>query len=127
MKSALLVCIILLTVPAYEQEITVIKGIAVERTGTPIPYCSVSVKGTKIAATTNNCGEFELAAGKEEFTIVFSCLHTHDFITIEKRVNPQEVPHGNTIVFRLEKHGKILNKECKKELDKRRFSTFKIK
>jgi hypothetical protein len=103
----------------HGQEPKKIKGIAVEKTGTPVPYCSVSVKGTKIGATTNNCGEFQLTTGQEEFTIVFSCMSTHDFITFERRINPKEINNDETVVFQLKKHGKIINKECKKTIDKK--------
>jgi len=109
----------LLTFAVYGQESKTIKGIAVEKTGTPIPNCTVSIKGTKIAATTDNCGEFELATGQEEFTIVFSCMSTHDFITFERRISLQEIHNDETVVFQLKRHGKFQNKECNKEFDKR--------
>lgn len=103
----------------YGQDSERIKGIVVDKFGTPIPYCNVSLKGTKIAAQTNQCGEFELAAGKEGFTIVFNCMSTQDFITFESRINPQDARYDETVVFQLEKHGKTVNKECNKKVDKR--------
>ena len=111
--------IIILTYTAYGQESKTIKGITVEKTGTPIPNCSVSIKGTKIAATTNNCGEFEFVTVEKEFTIVFNCISTHDFTTFEKRINLQEINNGETVVFQLKRHGKFQNKECIKGFDKR--------
>ena len=95
-----------------------IKGIAVDKSNSPIPYCTVSVKGTKVSATTNKCGEFELPTVQPEFTIVFNCISTHDFITFERRVDMKEISDDETILFVLRNHGKYKNNECKK-VDKR--------
>jgi hypothetical protein len=115
---ALIIVTILLAFATYGQDSKTIKGIVVDKSGFPIPYCTVSEKGTKNAALTNNCGEFELATAEQEFTIVFNCP-THDFVAFERRVNPQELRSNETIVFRLKGHGKTVNKECKKKVDKR--------
>lgn len=103
---------------ACGQEPKVIKGIAVDKSNSPIPYCTVSVKGTKASATTNKCGEFELPTNQPEFTIVFNCMSTHDFETFERRINMKEISDGETVLFVLRNHGKYKNKECKK-VDKR--------
>jgi hypothetical protein len=98
----------------YGQGNKIFNGIAVEKSGTPIPFCTVSVKGTKIADVTNACGQFQLETDQKEVTVSFSCMSTHDFITFERRINLQHLDSGDTIVFRLKQHGRIVNKECKK-------------
>ena len=103
-----------MTISSYGQNSRVVKGIATDKAGTPLPFCNVSIKGTKIAAATNSCGEFELAIVQGDFTIVFNCMSTHDFISFERRVKQEEIHEGDTVVFQLNKHGKILNKKCNK-------------
>ena len=102
----------------YGQDHKAIKGIAVDKSNSPIPYCTISVKGTKMSATTDKCGEFELPIIQPEFTIVFNCMATHDFITFERRVDEKEIPDGETVLFVLRNHGRYKNKECKKKVDK---------
>ena len=104
---------------AYGQGSKTIKGIAVDKSNSPIPYCTVSVKGTKLSATTDKCGEFELPTVQPEFTIVFNCMSTHDFITFERRVDVKEISDGETVLFVLRNHGRYKNKECKMKVDKR--------
>lgn len=103
-----------LTVATYGQSSKIIKGIATDKAGNPIPFCNVSIKGIKTAATTNSCGEFELATGKGDYSIVFSCMSTHGFATFERRVKQEDIHDGDTVIFQLNKHGKTPNKECKK-------------
>jgi hypothetical protein len=109
----------------YGQDPKAIKGIAVDKSNSPIPYCTVSVKGTKVSATTDKCGKFELPIVQPEFTIVFNCMATHDFITFERRVDVKEIPDGETILFVLRNHGRYKNKECKMKVD-RRFKKLKV-
>jgi hypothetical protein len=103
----------------YGQGTKAIKGIAVDKSNSPIPYCTVSVKGTKVSATTDKCGEFELPTVQPQFTIVFNCVYTHDFVTFERRVDAKEIPDGETVLFVLQNHGRYKNKECKMKVDKR--------
>jgi hypothetical protein len=103
---------------AYGQSPKAIKGIVVDKANSLIPYCTVSVKGTKVSTTTNGCGEFELSTEQQEFTIVFSCMSTHDFVTFERRVDVKEISGGGTILFVLGNHGKIKNRECKIKVKK---------
>ena len=105
---------IFLTLATYGQNSKVVKGIATDKAGTPIPFCNVSIKGTKIAVATSNCGEFELTLGQNDYTIVFSCMSTHDFVTFERIVKKEEITEGDTVVFQLNKHGRMTNNECKK-------------
>jgi len=118
-QTTFIIVTFLTSLLTYGQETNPVKGIATDKAGTPIPFCNVSVKGTKIAATTNTCGEFELVTAQNDFTIVFSCMSTHDFITFERRVKGQEINGNDTIVFQLRQHGKTLNKECQKQIDKK--------
>jgi hypothetical protein len=117
------ILIILLTIFStcitYGQALKTIKGIAVDKSNSPIPNCTVFVKGTKLSATTDKCGVFELPTAQPEFTIVFNCMSTHDFITFERRVDVKEIPDGETVLFVLRKHGRYKNTECKMKLDKR--------
>lgn len=107
-----------LALSAFGQSSNSVKGIVTDKFGYPIPFCNVSVKGTKTAATTDSCGKFELTTGQADFTIVFNCMFTNDFMTFERRLNQVEIQTGNTIVFQLNKHRKTTNKQCKKA-DKR--------
>jgi hypothetical protein len=114
-----MVMAIFTTCSTYGQGTLSINGIVIDKGGSPIPYCNVSVKGTTIASTTNQCGEFELTTHQQQFTIVFNCVYTQDFVTFEKRISAQEIHSKGTILFKLKNHGKIKNKECKKKIDKR--------
>jgi hypothetical protein len=104
---------------AYGQSPKAIRGIAVDKSNSPIPYCTVSVKGTKVSTTADKCGIFELPTVQPEFTIVFNCMATHDFISFERRVDSKEIPEGETVLFVLLNHGRYKNKECKTKVDKR--------
>jgi hypothetical protein len=101
------------------QDSKIIKGIATNRTGTPIPYCTVSIKGTKKATTTNNCGEFELSTNQSRCTIVFSCMSTHDFVTFERALKPQEF-YDEVVIFQINNHGKFNNKDCETKVYKKK-------
>jgi hypothetical protein len=118
-----LTLIILLTIfrtwITFGQAPKAIKGIVVDKSNSPIPYCTVFVKGTKLSATTDKCGEFELPTVQPEFTIVFNCMSTHDFESFERMIDVKEIPEGETVLFVLRNHGKYKNKECKMKVDKR--------
>ncbi len=103
---------------SIEHDSTTIKGIVITRDGTTIPYCDVSIKGTTFSVITNQCGEFELSTDKNEFTIVFNCSSTHDFITFEKILRREEMYNGQLFLFELKKHTKLKNKVCKKAINK---------
>jgi hypothetical protein len=103
----------------YCQTPIVIKGIVIDRSGAPIPYCSVSVKGSRVSATTNECGEFELLAKQQEFTIVFNCMSTYDFVPFEKRFKEKNISKDEIILFQLKGRGKTNNKECQKRINKK--------
>jgi hypothetical protein len=120
MRHTLLIFLTILSAfIAHGQVTKAVKGIVVDKSNSPIPYCTVSVKGTKVSATTNKCGEFELPTEQPEFTIVFNCMSTHDFITFERRVGVKEIPDGETVLFVLRNHGRYKNKECNMKMDKK--------
>jgi hypothetical protein len=102
----------------YGQAEKFMKGVVVNRAGQPISFCNVSIKGSKVAATTNTCGEFELASDSAEFTIVFNCMSTHDFVNFEKKIKLDGTYSNGTILFQLNRHGKVNYKGCKQNLDK---------
>jgi hypothetical protein len=104
-----IVAIIFLTLITFGQDVTVIKGILTNNIGTPISFCSVSIKGTQIAATTNDCGEFELPFPKEDFTIVFN----GGYIPFEVRLKSTDFKNYEPIVFRIRKYGKVSSDNCK--------------
>jgi hypothetical protein len=121
----LIVVLLSLTLINYGQPSRTITGIAVDKSNTPIPFCNVSIKGTKNQAITNSCGEFQLTTTDREFTITFNCLATHDFLTFEKRFNSEEIGESKTIRFKLKRHNKIKTNECTKPIDKK-LKTIKV-
>jgi hypothetical protein len=117
--ALIIISTIFSTCITYGQDHKAIKGIAVDKSNSPIPYCTVSVKGTNVSATTGKCGEFELPTVPQGFTIVFNCMSTHDFVTFERRVDLKEITGSETILFVLRNHSKYKNKECKTKVDSR--------
>lgn len=115
----LIVLMILLAPGMKAQTAKKINGIAVERRGDRITFCSVTIKGNQNSTMTDSCGFFQLWFPPEEFTIVFNCSSTHDFVTFEERINPIKLQEGDTILFRVRRHGKISKNRCKSPLPKR--------
>src|SRR5687768_7260253 len=111
MKPTIFITIsILWFLAGYGQDIKTVKGIAVDRSYTRIPFCTVARNGTKVSVLANQCGEFDMLTGDEVFTIQFNC----GFIPYEKRINPYEVQNGETIVFQIKRYGKTINNGCEK-------------
>jgi hypothetical protein len=46
-------------------------------------------------------------------------MSTHDLVTFERRVDVNEIPNNESIVFVLRNHGKIKNSKCKNKVSKR--------
>lgn len=84
-----------------------------------MPYCTISIKGTKVQVASNKCGEFTLETDKLEFTILFNCFSTHDFRTFEKQINSADFHKGAEVLFKLKNHRRLINKECNSKISKR--------
>ena len=100
------------------QDSSILKGIVIDKSGTPIPFCNVSIKGQKISAVTNECGEFSINSNQSKFTLVFNCSPTHGFVTFESIINKKFILGKDTILFQLNKHGRIENNNCKKNINR---------
>ena len=107
-----------MSLPVLGQDSFLLKGIAIDKSGTPVSFCKVSIKGKNISAVTNECGEFSIHPNQSEFTLVFNCSSTHDFVTFERIISNKDILGKDTILFQLKEHSGIENNNCNKTINK---------
>jgi len=71
MKPILIPIFIFFSIFSFSQ--TIIKGLVKDsKTNEPLPYCSISIKGTQIGAITNGEGVFSISGNLNTDTLIFS-------------------------------------------------------
>jgi len=114
----------LLTFSTRGQGIATVKGIVVDKGGDPLVGCNVMIKGTSTGVVTDICGEFSIAIGPDDFTIVFHDMTYEDLRVFEQGLKRNEITEDK-IIFQIGS-GKEYNKECKRTINKR-LKKFRIK